>query len=309
MRAQGEVILPGGRKLAYAEFGRADGAPVVYFHGSPSSRLEPLLIGDVLARLGLRVIAPDRPGMGGSDFQPGRRLTDWPADVAALADALGLGRFAVLGNSGGGPYVAACAARIPDRLGAAVIVSGGWRMDWPEARAGLPFPNRLMMLLARRAPFVLRLMLGMMGGVAQGEREKELAQFRKRVPPADHAAFAGPGRLEAFGQAMRECLRQGARGAAWDLGLYVRDFGFGLGEARVPLALFHGEEDTNAPLAMVRRAVAQLPAARLVTYPGEAHLSTLCNHMGEVARALVGRPAEVAGQAEPGAALDRGGLA
>ena len=122
--------------------------------------------------------------------------------------------------------------------------------------------------------------------------KKELAQLKKRVPPADHAAFAEPGRLEAFGQAMRECLRQGAKGAAWDLGLYVRDFGFRLEEVRVPLTLFHGEQDTNAPIAMVRRAVAELPGARLVTYPGEAHLSTLCNHMDEVARALVGRPTE-----------------
>jgi pimeloyl-ACP methyl ester carboxylesterase len=293
MKAESEVILPGGRKLAYAEFGRPDGHPVLYFHGSPSSRLEPLLVGDdVLSRLGLRVIAPDRPGMGGSDFQPGRGLTDWPADVTALADALGLDRFAVLGNSGGGPYVAVCAAKIPDRLRAAVIVSGGWRMDWPEARRGLPVPNRMMLFLARRAPFLLRLMLGMMGGVAQGERAKELAQLKKRVPPADYAAFAGPGRLEAFGQTMRECLRQGARGAAWDLGLYVRDFGFSPAEVRLPLMLFHGEGDTNAPLAMVRRVVAELPAARLVTYEGEAHLSTLCNHMDEVARALVGQPPE-----------------
>lgn len=291
MRTESEVILPGGRRLAYAELGRPDGDPVLYFHGSPSSRLEPLLIGDeVLGQLGLRVIAADRPGMGRSDFQPGRGFLDWPADVTSLADALGLGRFAVLGNSGGGPYVAVCAAKVPDRLRAAVIVSGGWRMDWPEATEYLPFPNRLTLLLARRAPFLLRLLLGMLGGIAQGEREKELAQLKKRVPPADYAAFAEPGRLEAFGQTMREALRQGARGAAWDLGLYVREFGFRSEEIRMPLTLFHGEQDTNAPIAMVRRAVAQLPTARLVTYETEAHLSTLCNHMGEVAQSLAEQP-------------------
>jgi pimeloyl-ACP methyl ester carboxylesterase len=210
--------------------------------------------------------------------------------VEVLADALGLDRFAVLGNSGGGPYVAVCAAMIPHRLRTAVIVSGGWRMDWPEARAGLPLPNRIMLFLARRARPVLRLMLGMMGGIAQDEREKDLAQLEKRVPPADHAAFTEPGRLEAFGRSMQECLRQGARGAAWDLGLYVRDFGFRLVEVRVPPTVFHGEQDTQAPIAMVRRAVAQLPGAKLVTFPDDAHLSTLCNHMDEVARALTGRP-------------------
>lgn len=286
---QNHVLLPDGRKLAYAEFGRPNGIPVLYFHGSPASRLEPLLLGDDrLTRLGLRVIAPDRPGMGGSDFQAGRGFSGWPSDVVALADALGLGTFAALGNSGGGPYLAVCAAKIPERMRAAVIVSGGWRMDWPEAREGLPFVNRLVMILARRAPLLLRLLLSSMGGVSQGEREKELAQLKKRMPPPDYAAFAEPGRLEAFGQMMRESMRQGTKGPAWDMGLYVREFGFRLDEIRMPLTLFHGEQDTNAPMAMVRRLVAGLPSARLVTYRTESHLSTLCNHFDEIAQALGG---------------------
>lgn len=137
MNTENRIVLPDGRTLAYAEFGQADGYPVLYFHGAPSSRLEPLLIGDeAFVRLGLRVIAPDRPGIGGSDFQRGRGFSHWPSDVVSLADALGLGQFALLGNSGGGPYVAVCAARIPNRIRAAVIVSGGWRMDWPEATDG-----------------------------------------------------------------------------------------------------------------------------------------------------------------------------
>ena len=286
MNTENQITLPDGRKLTYAEFGQADGLPVLYFHGAPSSRLEPLFLGDeAWARQGLRVIAPDRPGMGGSDFQPGRTFLDWPKDVVALADALGLARFAVLGNSGGAGYVLVCAARIPERLRAAVIVSGGWRMDAPEARA-LPFMNRLVLVLAARAPWLLRLLLMGMGSVAQGEREKELAQMKRRMPPADYAAFAEPGRLEAFGQMMRACLRQGTRGAAWDLGLYVRPFGFALAEIALPLTLFHGARDCNSPLALVRRLARELPQARLITYPDDAHLSTLCNHLAEYAQAL-----------------------
>ncbi len=99
MNTENHVILPDRRKLAYAEYGKPDGYPVMYFHGTPSSRLEPAVIGDeTWARLGLRVIAPDRPGMGGSDFQPRRGFSDWPKDVLALADTLGLGQFAGLGN-------------------------------------------------------------------------------------------------------------------------------------------------------------------------------------------------------------------
>jgi pimeloyl-ACP methyl ester carboxylesterase len=288
MNADSQLTLPDGRRLAYAEFGRHDGAPVLYFHGAPSSRLEPLLIGDdAWGRLGLRVIAPDRPGMGRSDFQPGRGFSDWPADVAALADALGLRRFAALGFSGGGPYVAACAARIPERLVAGVIVSGGWRMDWPEATRGLPFVNRLVMTLAHRCPPLLRLVLMSMGNVAHGEREKELAQLKRRLPPADFAALVAPGRLEAFGRGIAESMRQGTKGPAWDMGLYTREFGFRPEEVQVPLTLFHGTQDHNAPIALARRVAALLPGARLVAYEHESHLSTLCNRVQEIGHALV----------------------
>ncbi len=281
------ICLQDGRTLSWAELGRPDGNPVLYFHGAPSSRLEPLLLGDALfSRHGLRVIAPDRPGMGGSTFQPGRGFADWPADVLALADALGLGHFAVLGNSGGAGYVAVCAARIPERLHAAVVVSGGWQMHWPEAQDHLPFVNKIALFLARRAPLLLRALLGTMGGVSEGRREKELAQLKQRMPAADYATFAEPGRLEAFARSMREAMRQGTKGAAWDMGLYMRDFDFRLDEIRMPLTLFHGEQDANAPIAMVRRVMTLLPSARLVTYENEAHLSTLVNHLDEIAGAL-----------------------
>jgi pimeloyl-ACP methyl ester carboxylesterase len=116
--------------------------------------------------------------------------------------------------------------------------------------------------------------------------------LKPRVPPADYVAFAQPGRLEAFGQTMREALRQGTRGPVWDMGLYVREFDFRLDEIRLPLMLFHGEQDANAPIALVRRVVAGLPTARLITYENEAHLSTFCNHFEDIAQVLVRSPLE-----------------
>src|SRR4026207_954348 len=100
---------------------------------------------EAFSQVGLRISPPDRPGMGKSDFQPGRGFSDWPADVIVLADELGLDRFSVLGNSGGGGYAAVCAAKIPERLHTVVIVSGGWQMNWPEALDNLPPVNRLFM--------------------------------------------------------------------------------------------------------------------------------------------------------------------
>ena len=287
MQLDNHIILPDGRRLAYAEFGDPSGPPVLYFHGAPSSRLEPLLVGDdALTRSGFRFIAPDRPGIGNSDPQAGRAIVDWPNDVASLARALKLNRFAVLGNSGGGPYAVACAALIPELVTTAVVVSGGWRMDWPEAREHLPFVNRLVMTLARRAPFLLGLLFKMMGNISQGDRDKERRQMKGRMPAPDYEAFAVPGRLEAFAEMMRETMRQGTRGAVWEMGLYVRDFGFDPSSVRVPVAWLHGEADANAPIQLARRAAASIPTARLRTFPNEAHLSTLCNYFPDAVAEL-----------------------
>ena len=91
------IILSDKRKLSFSEYGDKNGFPVFYFHGSPSSFIEPLLIGNEVFRdLGLRIIAPNRPGIGESDFQSGRQFRDWPADVCKLADELGIEKFSLL---------------------------------------------------------------------------------------------------------------------------------------------------------------------------------------------------------------------
>ena len=101
------IVLKDGRKLAYAEWGDPAGKPVFHFHGSSGSRLERPPDEKVLT--GIRLITIDRPGHGLSDFKPGYRLLDWPDDVTALADHLGINKFAVEGWSFGGPYAIACA--------------------------------------------------------------------------------------------------------------------------------------------------------------------------------------------------------
>jgi pimeloyl-ACP methyl ester carboxylesterase len=284
-----DITLPDGRRLSYAEFGQPAGRPVLYFHGAPSSRFEPLLVGDeTWEEHGLRVIAPDRPGVGQSDFQLKRRFSDWPADVTALADELGLDRFAVLGMSGGGGYVAACAAKIPERLRAAVIVSGGWPMTWLKKRQDLPLPNRITWFLASSAPVLLRPLLRSMKSGRAKAVEKELVQMAARLPRADYEAFKVPGRVMAFAKSLSESMRHGTKGAAWDMRLYGREFDFRLQDVRAPITLFHGEKDTNVPVALARRGAAYLRGSRLVTYPHDAHLSTLCNHIDEIAKVLKG---------------------
>lgn len=120
-RIEGEVDVGGGRRLAYAEWGAPEGVAVFLDHGLPGSRL--LCPSDEQTRdAGVRLIVADRPGYGRSDAKPCRAVSDWPADVVALADYLGIDRFALLGWSGGGPHALACASQIPERLAACALV-------------------------------------------------------------------------------------------------------------------------------------------------------------------------------------------
>ena len=107
--------------------------PLLYFHGNPGSRLDfaPDRYDEALRAAGVRFIGTDRPGFGLSDPKPGRGHADWPADVSALADSLGLDRFAVLGYSRGGRYALACAALIPERLTAVGTLSAVTTPDMP----------------------------------------------------------------------------------------------------------------------------------------------------------------------------------
>ena len=82
------INLKDGRKLAYAEYGALAGKPLFFFHGWPVSRLSGRIAKKAAKKLGIRIISPDRPGYGLSDFKKDRKLLDWAKDVLELADRL-----------------------------------------------------------------------------------------------------------------------------------------------------------------------------------------------------------------------------
>jgi len=291
MKTDNVLTLPDGRKLAYAEFGKPDGYPVLYFHAAPSCRQEPLFLGDdIFSQFGFRVICPDRPGMGQSDFQRHRGFSDWPKDVVYLTETIGLNQFSVLGVSGGGGYAAVCAAKIPEKLCKAVIASGAWRID-SEALKSIGFPMNLQWQVAIHAPillpFMLKMMIKLMTQTPKDGFEQASAQPNKILPAADHAVMTQPGRMAINQRVMNEVVKQGLKGPVWDMHLYVQEWDFDPAEIQIPLTLFHGEEDRNFPVGLVQRMVKRLPRAELITYPKDGHISTYTNHFDEIAKALL----------------------
>jgi pimeloyl-ACP methyl ester carboxylesterase len=284
-----EIRLRDGRRLAYVEYGDAAGQPIVWCHGSPSSRAEGSLVlqSHALAS-GLRVIMPDRPGMGQSDFQRGRQIIDWPRDVLDLATALGLDTFAVIGSSGGAPYAAACGALIPDRVRAIGLLGGLAPLDRPDIMASVPGPLRLMFRLARYTPPLLgglfRLNLRMMRAGGERAGERMAASF----PEPDRSLFARPEVRHGFMACFEEACRRGVRGPVQDVALLAKPWGFDLGQIAVPVLLWHGERDGNVPVAHGRHLAKSIPGCRATFYPNEAHLSLLLNHHNEILGSLAG---------------------
>ncbi len=178
-----EITLPDGRALAYSEIGDADGYPVVWCHGGLSSRLdaENARAGALAAKV--RLIAPDRPGIDRSGRKKDRTIADWGADVGALADALSLDRFGVVGWSAGGPHALACAAALPERV-AAVATIGSMapvRDKADRKELGLRLDRRLIPL-CRRAPWLAWLAFRATKGQKPEKAKKASAEGARATP-------------------------------------------------------------------------------------------------------------------------------
>ena len=292
IKTDNQISLTDGRVLGYAEYGDPDGEPVLHFHGTPSCRLEGSrpAVGEIATRLHVRLILPERPGFGLSDFQPNRTFLDWPDDVLELADALHLDRFAVMGLSGGGPYVAACAYKIPQRLSAAGIISGLGPLDAPGAFEGMGKSDRQLYDLARKTPWLLRPLFWYTAGQMHRNPERTIEEFVVDVSEPDKAALALPGVKEVFIKMASGGFEQGGRGVAWEYVLFVGPWGFRLEDIPMPVYLWHGEMDTMCPVNMGRFVARSMPGCRATFYPHDGHVSLIVNHYEEVLSAVVGRP-------------------
>jgi pimeloyl-ACP methyl ester carboxylesterase len=285
MATTGEQIrLQDGRSLGYAEYGDPGGKPVFFFQGTPSSRL---LHPDesITAALGARLIMLDRPGFGLSSFQPGRRLLDWPNDVVDVAGQLGFERFAVVGISGGGPYVAACARRIPERLVAAAMVSSMAPVDVPGSTKGMPPIRRAGAYIGRHTPRLVRPLVWLTSNPRR-DPDRFFKRNTAHNPLADQELLARPEFRDMLMASYAEATRAGIQGYAWEVRIIARPWGFRLKDIPIEVHLWHGEEDTSTPLAMARYMAGAIPRCRARFLPGEGHF-LLFTHWGEILTTLL----------------------
>ncbi|KAF1974894.1 alpha/beta hydrolase fold domain-containing protein [Bimuria novae-zelandiae CBS 107.79] len=297
MRESDSLKLKDGRVLSFAIYGSpVPSTSVFYFHSFASSRKEGKIFHSAAAKLGVRLVVPDRPGLGNSTPKPGRCFLDWSKDVLALADHLKIQTFYVMGWSGGGPYVLACVKSLPkERLAGAAVVSGLYPTSL--GTAGMMPGLRIMIWAGSWASGIVSTVADMFVGKAARDPdprvyEETLAKAIDGRPEIDKRAMKDERNWPGFCEGTREGLRQGGQGTGVENKLNSSPWGFELselkvGEYGVPLTLWHGSEDINCPPAMVQKAQELLSGAKLNMMKGEGHASFAFNHQEEILGDLI----------------------
>jgi pimeloyl-ACP methyl ester carboxylesterase len=279
------ITLADGRTLSYAEYGDPEGEPVVLIHGIPGSRLFWGVLPGSPFRSDLRLIAPDRPGYGFSDFfGRGQTIVDYPNDVTQLADALGIEKFAVFGASGGGPYVLACAWKIPERL-ASVGVFASVAPDVPAATEGLAPTIKRLNRFAPRFPRLIRLQMAVMSRVVKWAPGLYARMVRSELSEADAAAHTRLNLRQLMKGDRAETYRQWGRGVAYDVTI-PGTWPIPLDEIRAEVHIWQGEQDRTVSPSAGRYFTDKIRDSELTMIPDGGHM-WIFEHMKDVLDVLV----------------------
>ncbi|MFD1505887.1 alpha/beta fold hydrolase [Georgenia yuyongxinii] len=267
-----------GRSVAYDVHGDPTGPAVLYLHGVPSSRLEVHLFGLPAAAetVGVRLVALDRAGIGQSSPRRQGSLSSAATDVAAVADHLELDSFGLLGYSAGAPSALATATMLCERARALTIVSGIGPGDRPDLADEQSPDVARMFTLARKAPALLSAGLRFM---RYGTRNpaRLVTAVAKSAPAPDARVLARPGADAEFAAFLAEAFAQGVAGVRDDFRLAAGPWPFDLADLAMPVRLWHGEVDRNAPVAGARWLAGQLADAQLRT-SDDGHASLIATH-------------------------------
>lgn len=265
------ITLGDGRELAFTDIGEVGWLAVFFFHGAPTTRLHLAYLEEAFRAHKVRVISPDRPGYGRSSPLPGRLISDWPADVEALVDALAVDRFMVAGHSSGGPYALACAALLPERVWGAAVFGGVTDMGWRDAWLG--WNNEAEGQIMRMADEEAAIAAGIAQFGEDGSGFGEESDFDFAEPDKVLRAHeeAGPRILLAEAEA----FRQGVAGYVQDAFVQGRPWTFNVTAASAPALIIHGELDNVVPVAHSRHTAQLMQGSTLRILPGHGHLTTL----------------------------------
>jgi pimeloyl-ACP methyl ester carboxylesterase len=261
-----ELRLADGRALSYAVYGDPEAVTTVLVLDGPGSRGLARGAADAAGRLGLRLIAPDRPGFLGSSPHPGRTFASVAADVLALADHVGAERFGLLSQSGGTPYALTLAGMAADRVTGLAFVGGITPLGEPGALEDVHGGMRTNFVLARRAPFLLRPLFGLVSRIARKDPDKIAQKVLDDAPPADRKVMEDPAWYAIHRQCTIEALAS-PKAFAQEAAMLARPWNVDVAAIGAPVALWVGERDGTHPPVMACRLAAWLGAPPVTVVP------------------------------------------
>jgi pimeloyl-ACP methyl ester carboxylesterase len=280
------VMLPDGSLVSYRDVGSATGRPILYLHGTPSSRMEASgHFCDMAAELGLRVLAPDRPGYGRTTFTR-YAVRNYPRQLVGLLEELNVGEIGIVGVSGGGRYACACAASLGSRVNRLALVASTAPSNLEGVRETWSRQDRQLYLLAIHAPWLLRSLLAMMAHRIHSDPQRVPELFND-LPVEDQAVLDRPDVRQLLAATMTEAFRQGTRGAVHDIGLEAQPWDVDLAAIASAVELWHGRKDTLVPIAQGETLAREIPNATTHLVADEGHISLRVNAIASILQTFV----------------------
>lgn len=267
--------LKDGRKLGFAEYGVPDGKPVFHFNGSGGSRLERPPDLNILTELGIRYISTDRPGHGNSSLKQDRELLDWPNDVAAIADHLGIDKFHVLGWSAGGPHALACAYRMPERVISGAIASGLAPANRPNPYAGYKGFMKALMILGRRFPSLVYIFRKIAAKQINNPSGDIGDKFVNSLPKVDQIPFENQEVKAMLIADIKEGYKQGGDGPARDDIIINTPWKFEIMNIQTRFDIWQGDIDENVPVNQGKYQAELLPNNSFYLMENKGHMFLL----------------------------------
>ena len=284
------IQLPDGAVVAFEEYGDANGVPVIFCHGWPSSRTMARLTDEPARELGIRIVSLDRPGIRGSSLQPNRKLSDWPCLLEQVVERLDLPEFRMLAISGGAPYAYATAVAMPERVRAIAIVGGAPPMAEITDGEGLLPLYRWMLALYRSRPGLLRRCFYLVRpflSVRSPVRFRPFVLKMLRLRRCDADSLRNAAAFEAVFESQRFAWRASAEGVMADAEIYAQPWGFAIEDVRVPVRLWHGKEDRAFSVQLAEQMVKRLPNCKSRFVNDAGHYSLPIRHMREILEDLI----------------------
>ncbi len=279
------ITLKDQRRIGFAEYGTSKGYPIVYCHGSQSSRLEMHYDHSFAKKNNLRILAIDRPGHGLSDMNSEGSILDFARDVKQVTEHLNIEQFSVAGMSAGAPFALGIAYLYPKNVCKLGIISGFAPFS-KQSKKPLTKEVKFLLNIAKSAPFILRLLLKIQTKNIKKNPRKSLQNFTKSMSKPDQKVLQNDAVIAVIRTMFQEAFRKGSAGVAHEIcNLLVYDWRFKINEIEVPVHYWQGEQDNNVPFQWAQLMHKQTKNGTLTSFANEGHL-LIFKHAEEIFRNL-----------------------